>query len=147
MSANIDNATRLHYMLELPYESLRVITNGDMIVDLIKQANESQCMSDYLDVVTPTAEKWTDRANEWFDKESWNMMRVYGCQADWVYDEKTWVTDGWTKLYSVSPLLEEKWSAYVSNYNASSGYRGSEMYDEYNAYVSLDVWEKRAGVN
>ena len=144
MSANIDNATRLHYMLELPYESLRVITNGDMIVDLIKQANESQCMSDYLDVVTPTAEKWTDRANEWFDKESWNMMRNYGCNADWKYDEKTWATDGWSKLYTISSTLNTKWSAYVNTYN--NAYNGTNMYEEYNGYVASGLLQKRPGL-
>ena len=147
LTANYDNAAQITYIKELPYESLKVVTNGELIVDLIRQSNASQCASDYIDAITPAAENYIVNANEYFDRESWNMMRVYGCQADWVYDEKTWATDGWTKLYSVSPLLEEKWSAYVSNYNASSGYRGSEMYDEYNAYVSLDVWQKRAGVN
>ncbi len=147
LTANYDNAAQITYIKELPYESLKVVTNGELIVDLIRQSNASQCASDYIDAITPAAENYIVNANEYFDRESWNMMRVYGCQADWEYDEKTWATDGWSKLYSVSPLLNEKWSAYVSNYNASSGYRGSEMYDEYNAYVSLDVWEKRSGLN
>ena len=144
MSANIDNATRLHYMLELPYEALRVVTNGDLIVDLIGKANESQCMSDYLDVVTPTAERWTDRANNWFDQESWNMMRNYGCDAKWTYDEKTWAEDGWSKLYTISSTLNTKWSAYVNTYN--NAYNGTNMYEEYNGYVSSGLLQKRPGL-
>ena len=142
LTANNDNAAQITYIKELPYDSLKVVTNGELIVDLIRQSNASQCVSDYIDAITPAAEDYIVNANEYFDRESWNLMRVYGCQADWTYDEKTWATDGWSKLYSVSPLLNEKWAAYVNNYNATNGYRGTEMYDEYNAYVTLDIWQK-----
>lgn len=145
LTANNDNAARLTYMMELPYESLKVVTNGDLIVDTIRQANESQCMSDYLDVVTPVGEKWVATANDWFDSESWNMMREYKCHASWTYNEKTWAEDGWTKLYSVSDLLNTKWSAYVNTYNKA--YKGSDMFDEYNAYVLSGVLQKRPGLN
>ena len=144
LTANNDNAARLSYMLELPYETLKVVTNGDMIVETIRKANESQCMSDYLDVITPTSEDWIVRAEDWFDKESWNMMRTYGCHAKWTYNEKTWASDAWTKLYTVSDELNTKWSAYVNSYNRA--YKGSDMYDEYNAYVASGVLQKRPGL-
>lgn len=144
LTANNDNAARLSYMMELPYETLRVVTNGELIVEMIGKANASQCMSDYLDVITPTAENWVVRADNWFDKESWNMMRVYKCHADWSYDEKTWATDGWSKLYTVSNALNTKWSAYVNTYN--NAYKGMDMYEEYNAYVSSGLLQKRPGL-
>ena len=146
LTANNDNAARFTYMMELPYQTLSIITNGDKIVDMISKTNASQCMSDYLDVVTPTAEKWKVRADECFDSNSWLMMRntEANCYADWTFDEKTWATDGWTKLYTVSSTLETKWSAYVNMYNGT--YKGTDMYEEYNAYIASGVLQKRAGL-
>lgn len=146
LTANNDNAARFTYMMELPYQTLSIVTNGDKIVDMISKTNASQCMSDYLDVVTPTAEKWNVRADDCFDSTSWGLMRnVEGdCFATWNYDEKTWATDGWTKLYTVSSTLETKWSAYVNTYN--NAYKGSDMYEEYNAYIASGVMQKRAGL-
>lgn len=146
LTANNDNAARFTYMMELPYQTLGIITNGDKIVDMITKTNASQCMSDYLDVITPTAEKWIVRADECFDSTSWLMMRnVEGdCFADWTFDEKTWATDGWTKLYTVSSTLNTKWSSYVNTYNKA--YKGTDMYDEYNAYVASGVLQKRPGL-
>ena len=146
LTANNDNAARFTYMMELPYQTLSIITNGDKIVDMISKTNASQCMSDYLDVVTPTAEKWKVRADECFDSNSWLMMRntEANCYADWTFDEKTWATDGWTKLYTVSSTLETKWSAYVNTYNGA--YKGADMYEEYNAYIASGVLQKRAGL-
>lgn len=72
------------------------------------------------------------------------MMRVYKCHADWSYDEKTWATDGWSKLYTVSNALNSKWSAYVNTYNKA--YKGMDMYEEYNAYVSSGLLQKRPGL-
>ena len=72
-------------------------------------------------------------------------MREYKCHASWTYNEKTWAEDGWTKLYSVSDLLNTKWSAYVNTYNKA--YKGSDMFDEYNAYVLSGVLQKRPGLN
>ena len=145
LTANNDNAARFTYMMELPYQTLGIITNGQKIVDMIAKTNATQCMSDYLDVVTPTAEKWIVRADENFDSSSWKMMRnVDGdCFATWSFDEKTWAEDGWTKLYTVSSTLETKWSSYVNTYN--SAYKGTDMYDEYNSYVASGVLQKRAG--
>ena len=113
---------------------------------MISKTNASQCISDYLDVVTPTAEKWMVRADENFDSSSWLMMRnVDGdCFADWTFDEKTWATDGWTKLYTVSSTLNTKWSSYVNTYNKA--YKGTDMYEEYNAYVASGVLQKRPGL-
>mgnify|MGYP004621764143 CR=1 FL=1 len=54
-------------------------------------------------------------------------MREYKCHASWTYNEKTWAEDGWTKLYTVSDLLNTKWSAYVNTYNKA--YKGSDMFD------------------
>ena len=144
LTANHDNAARLTYMMELPYDTLKVVTNGELIVDMIKKANESQCISDYLDVITPTSEKWVVRADNFFDQESWKMMRTENCQADWQYDEKTWATDGWTKLYTTSATLNSKWSAYVNTYNTA--YKGQDMFEEYNAYVQSGVLQKRYGL-
>ena len=146
LTANNDNAARFTYMMELPYQTLSIITNGDKIVDMITKTNASQCISDYLDVVTPTAEKWKVRADECFDSNSWLMMRntEANCYADWTFDEKTWAMDGWTKLYTVSSTLETKWSAYVNTYNGT--YKGTDMYEEYNAYIASGVLQKRAGL-
>ena len=144
LTANYDNAARLSYMMELPYTTLSVVTNGDKIVDLISKANASQCISDYLDVITPTSEKWVVRADDFFDGESWKLMREENCQADWTYNEKTWASDGWTKLYTTSATLNSKWSAYVNTYN--SAYKGTDMYEEYNAYVQSGQLKKRPGL-
>ena len=72
------------------------------------------------------------------------MMRTENCQADWQYDEKTWATDGWTKLYTTSATLNSKWSAYVNTYNTA--YKGQDMFEEYNAYVQSGVLQKRYGL-
>ena len=147
LTANNDNAARFTYMMELPYQTLGIITNGAKIVDMISKTNASQCISDYLDVITPTAENWTVKADSFFDSESWKMMRntKVNCAADWTYNEKTWATDGWTKLYTVSSNLNTEWSAYVNTYNKS--YKGTDMQDEYNAYVASGLLQKRPGLN
>ena len=67
------------------------------------------------------------------------------CAADWTYNEKTWATDGWTKLYTVSGNLNTEWSTYVNTYNKS--YKGADMQDEYNAYVASGLLQKRPGLN
>ena len=152
LTANNDNAARFTYMMELPYTTLSIITNGDKMVDMISKTNASQCLSDYLDVVTPTAEGWMTRANEWFDSASWSLMqgkdlngKASVIAADWTYDESTWTTDAWTKLYTVSSTLNTQWSSYVNTYNGA--YKGTDMQDEYNSYIATGTMQKRAGLN
>ena len=103
-------------------------------------------------MVTPTAEGWMTRANEWFDSASWSLMqgkdlngKASVIAADWTYDESTWTTDAWTKLYTVSSTLNTQWSSYVNTYNGA--YKGTDMQDEYNSYIATGTMQKRAGLN
>ena len=140
-----DYASRLTYVMELPIETEIITTNGEMIVGLAKQSMASQCYSDYLDIVTATAKKFLPGANSFFDEECWRMMLEKDYAANWKYDEKTWATDGWTKLYTVSPKFQTQWSTFAYKYNGD-GFKGSLMQEEYNDFIASGKAQKRPGL-
>lgn len=139
-----DYASRLTYVMELPIETEIITTNGEMIVGLAKQSMASQCYSDYLDIVTSTAKKFLPGANSFFDEECWRMMLEDDYAANWKYDEKTWATDGWTKLYTVSSKFQTQWSTFAYTYN--DGFKGSLMQEEYNDFIASGKAQKRPGL-
>ena len=54
--------------------------------------------------------------------------------ASWEFDPKTWDSDGWTKLYTISQAFDAAWNSYVNTYNTT--YHGSDMQREFNEFIN-----------
>lgn len=139
-----DYASRLTYVIAQPIETERITTNGELVVSLAERSQASQCFSDYLDIVTTTAKNYLSQASNYFDEETWNMMLKSEYAADWKFDERTWASDGWSKLYTVSNKFNAAWQSFRETYN--DGYKGDIMQEEYNDFIASGKAQKRPGL-
>lgn len=139
-----DYASRFTYIIELPIETEIITTNGEYVVEIGKRSRASQCWSDYLDIVTATSKQYLPQANTYFDEECWIMMLNKDLASNWKFDEKTWATDGWTKLFTRTQAFDTAWNAFTSNYN--DGYKGAIMQEEYNDFIATGKAQKRPGL-
>jgi hypothetical protein len=128
-----DSAAFISYLTYVTPESRALLTNGDILVERDKACAETMILSDYPDLYTESMMKNQSGAYDFFDETVMDMIIDKGLKAGWVFDAKTWKTDGMTKLYTVSSAMQTAWQNYVSEYNST--YKGMEMQNEYNQAV------------
>lgn len=118
----------------LPVDSQRLHTNGDILVERATASIASQHSSVYPEVYTESIMRYSDAAKDYFMTETLKMMNNSSLAASWEFDPKTWDSDGWTKLYTISQAFDAAWNSYVNTYNTT--YHGSDMQREFNEFIN-----------